>query len=77
MSALWYALAESLVLLLAYGIVLWCSVVSTIKRWHDQDRSASWAWLGVIPIVGWVGQGIMCAWVSGTPGVNRYGTQPR
>ena len=72
-----YVLAELAVLLLAFGLVFWCGVVVTVKRWHDLDRSGLWALLGFVPLVGWIGQTVMCSFSDGTRGANRYGPAPR
>ncbi len=71
-----YLVAESLCILLAVGLTFWCGVVVTIKRWHDVDRSGWWVLIGFVPVVGWVAQTVMCAWVSGTRGANTYGPPP-
>ncbi len=72
----WYGLAEFVAALVVLTLGLWCSVVVTIKRWHDLGKSGYWAWLGVVPVVGWIWQAVMC-WRVGMPGPNRYGPAPR
>jgi len=72
-----YVLSESVTLLLVIGLTCWCGAVVTIKRWHDLDKSGAWALLGFIPIVGWIGQTLMCSFSNGTRGPNRFGPAPR
>lgn len=72
-----YVLSELAALLLAFGLIFWCGVVVTIKRWHDVGRSGFWALLGFVPVVGWIGQTVMCGLINGTRGPNRYGPAPR
>lgn len=72
-----YVLSELAALLLAFGLIFWAGVVVTIKRWHDVDRSGLWALLGFIPVVGWIGQTVMCSLINGSRGTNRYGPAPR
>jgi uncharacterized membrane protein YhaH (DUF805 family) len=69
----WHLLAALLTVLLALGLVLWCDVAITIKRWHDLDKSAWWALLGLVPVAGWLGQSLVCSFKNGTTGVNRFG----
>ncbi len=72
-----YVLAESVTLLLIIGLTCWCGAVITVKRWHDLDKSGFWALLGFIPIIGWIGQTVMCSFSNGTRGPNRFGPAPR
>ena len=46
------------------------------RRLHDTDRSAWWLLLLLIPVVGWL---IILAFncQNGTPGVNRFGVDPK
>lgn len=46
-----------------------------IRRLHDTDRSGWWAWLNLVPVVGWL---VVFVWLCsiGTPGPNRYGDDP-
>jgi len=76
-ATLLYVLAELIVLALAFGIVFGSSVVLSIKRWHDLDKSGLWALIGFVPILGWVAQPLFFAFCRGTVGANRYGPPPR
>jgi uncharacterized membrane protein YhaH (DUF805 family) len=46
-----------------------------VRRLHDTDRSAWWALLSLVPIIGAIVLLIFLA-SSGTPGVNRFGLPP-
>ena len=46
------------------------------KRWHDQDRSGWWSLLLLIPLLGGLIVLIMCGFIAGTPGPNRFGEGP-
>ena len=65
-----------LVALLVLLVSLWSQYALTIKRFHDQNRSAWWAlWLlipGFGPLIGVVLAGCL----PGTSETNRYGTVP-
>lgn len=67
-----YALWYWLVLL----ILFWPSLAVQAKRWHDQDRSAWWILINLIPFVGGLIALIMCGFIAGSPGPNRYGEGP-
>ncbi|MBW6417868.1 DUF805 domain-containing protein [Celeribacter sp. PS-C1] len=51
------------------GLSVW------VRRLHDINRSGWWAFLILIPIIGWV---IMLVWAltKGTEGANRFGPDP-
>ena len=57
-------------------LLLWPSLAIAVKRWHDQNRSAWWILIGLIPFVGWLIALIMNGFIPGTPGPNRYGQDP-
>jgi uncharacterized membrane protein YhaH (DUF805 family) len=56
---------------------VWVGFALTVKRWHDRDRSWTWALLGFVPVAGWLWQGIECAFLEGTLGPNRFGPSPK
>ena len=56
--------------------LIWTSLAVQAKRWHDQDRSAWWILIGLIPFVGGIISLIMCGFIAGTPGPNRFGEGP-
>ena len=53
--------------------LIWISLATQAKRWHDQDKSAWWILIGLIPFVGGLIVLIMCGFIAGTPGPNRFG----
>lgn len=60
--------------LLVAGIALiWISLAIQAKRWHDQDKSAWWILVNLVPAVGGLVTLIMCGFLQGTPGPNRFG----
>ncbi len=56
--------------------LIWMSLAVQAKRWHDQDKSAWWILIGLIPFVGGLIVLIMCGFIAGTPGPNRFGEGP-
>jgi len=54
----------------------WCVWATSAKRWHDVDRSALYAALMIVPVVGIVLNVALNAWIDGTPGPNRFGDPP-
>ena len=72
-----YVLAENLTMLLALGIAVWIHGVMVIKRWHDLDRSGAWTLIVLVPFVGSLFQLVMCGFIAGTPGANRFGPAVR
>lgn len=66
-----------LVLFAVLGAVVWASLAITVKRWHDRGRSWVWLFLGFVPIVGWIWQGIECGFLEGTLGENQFGPSPK
>ena len=56
--------------------LIWMSLAVQAKRWHDQDKSAWWILIGFIPFVGGLITLIMCGFIAGTPGPNRFGDVP-
>ncbi len=68
-------LAELVALLLALGVISWCSTIVAIKRWHDLDKSGLWVLSAFVPLAGWVWEAIMCGFTKGTDGPNRFGPE--
>ncbi|HKP65197.1 MAG TPA: DUF805 domain-containing protein [Casimicrobiaceae bacterium] len=54
----------------------WCVWANSAKRWHDVDRSALYAALMIVPIVGVAVNVALNALIDGTPGPNRFGDPP-
>lgn len=56
--------------------LIWIGLAVQAKRWHDQDKSAWWILIGLVPFVGGLIVLIMCGFIAGTPGPNRFGDVP-
>ena len=56
--------------------IVWPSLVVTIKRWHDRDKSAWWVLINLIPIVGDIWALVENGFLKGTSGANRFGPDP-
>lgn len=57
-------------------IIIWPSVAMHVKRWHDQDKSGWWQLISIIPILGGLIVMVICGFVKGTSGPNRFGDDP-
>jgi uncharacterized membrane protein YhaH (DUF805 family) len=55
--------------------VLLMALFAQIKRWHDLDRSGWWCLINPIPLLNLYAF-IMCGFVKGTNGSNRFGVDP-
>jgi uncharacterized membrane protein YhaH (DUF805 family) len=66
----WVAL---LIYALAFGFI---SIAIAAKRWHDRDKSAWWALLAFVPIIGGIWTLVECGFLKGTAGPNQYGPDP-
>lgn len=64
----WYWLVNLVLFVIGLAILA--------KRWHDQDRSGWWSLLLLIPFLGGLVVIIMCGFIAGTPGPNRFGEGP-
>jgi uncharacterized membrane protein YhaH (DUF805 family) len=65
-----------LVILLVGLIATWITLVISIKRWHDRDKSGWSVLIGLIPIIGGLWVWIECGFLPGTEGPNKYGDVP-
>jgi uncharacterized membrane protein YhaH (DUF805 family) len=61
---------------LAFYAYFWCLFANSAKRWHDVDRSALYASLMLVPVVGIALDLALNALIGGTPGPNRFGDPP-
>src|SRR5882757_3574518 len=68
---------QSLVVLLALAIYLFCGVCLTVKRLHDRDMSGGWILVGLIPYIGPLFTFVVAGCLAGTDGSNSYGPDPR
>lgn len=55
----------------------WISLASTVKRYHDRNKSGWWAAITLVPGIGLIWSFIECGLMPGTPGTNTYGPPPR
>ena len=62
-----------LVVLLAYPAMIWISLAIGAKRWHDLDMSAWWLLLNFVPFIGPLVTLVLCGFIRGTFGPNRFG----
>ena len=57
-------------------VLLWPVLAVQVKRWHDRDKSGWWVLVNLIPIIGFFWSLIENGFLEGTPGANRFGTNP-
>jgi uncharacterized membrane protein YhaH (DUF805 family) len=76
-STLILVLVGILMLVVVLSLTCWALFALQVKRWHDRDKSWTWALLGFLPIIGWLWQGIECSYLEGTLGPNRFGPSPK
>jgi uncharacterized membrane protein YhaH (DUF805 family) len=70
---IYFSLPEKLFLIL---IFLWPNLAIHVKRWHDQDKSGWWHLICFVPYIGFLVAIIMCGFVKGSQGRNRFGDSP-
>ena len=44
------------------------------KRWHDRNKSAWWAFIHLVPVIGVLWTFVECGFFKGTTGRNRFGS---
>jgi uncharacterized membrane protein YhaH (DUF805 family) len=68
----------SVVLLVGAAVVLivWINIASTVKRFHDRDKSGVWFLIVLVPYIGSLWQLVECGFLPGSPGTNGYGPTP-
>jgi uncharacterized membrane protein YhaH (DUF805 family) len=62
-----------LFLVLLVPPLIWISITTQIKRWHDRDKSGWWFLVNFLPIIGWLWVLIECGFLKGSEGPNRFG----
>ena len=67
---------EGLIAMLFFALSLWIGLAVQIKRWHDRDKSAWWALLNLVPVLGTIWILVECGLLAGTAGANRFGRDP-
>jgi uncharacterized membrane protein YhaH (DUF805 family) len=58
---------------IAYVLAYLIALATTVKRWHDRDKSGWWVLISFIPIIGWIWSFIELGLLPGTLGPNRFG----
>lgn len=53
--------------------LIWVALAVSAKRWHDRDKSALWALLQFVPVIGTLWTLIENGLMRGTVGPNRFG----
>jgi uncharacterized membrane protein YhaH (DUF805 family) len=64
------------VIALAFLLGIWLNLASTVKRYHDRDKSGFWTLIALVPLIGGIWQIIECGFCTGTDGDNSYGAPP-
>jgi uncharacterized membrane protein YhaH (DUF805 family) len=59
--------------IVASWILLYPTIVVSVKRLHDHNKSGWWFLIYVVPVAGWFWQVVECGFLRGTLGDNRYG----
>ena len=54
-------------------LVLWPAIATSVKRWHDRDKSGWWVLINLIPVIGIVWVIVENGCLRGTVGPNRLG----
>ena len=54
-------------------VLLWSALAVSAKRWHDRDKSAWWALLQFVPVIGWLWTLVENGLLRGSWGRNRFG----
>jgi uncharacterized membrane protein YhaH (DUF805 family) len=67
-------LSMVLVIVAAGGLMCWINIASTIKRFHDRNKSGFWVLIIFVPYIGTLWQIVECGFLAGTPGGNDYGS---
>ena len=60
-------------LVIIFLILVYAQLPITVKRLHDIDLSGWWYLLFMIPFIGIVFALVICGFMPGTKGENRYG----
>jgi uncharacterized membrane protein YhaH (DUF805 family) len=61
----------------AFGVFsVWAGICIGIKRYHDRDKSGAWLLIQFVPMIGSLWYLIETGFLAGTPGANRFGSDP-
>ena len=63
-------------LILVTVVSLLVSIATDVKRYHYRDKSGWWVFIVFIPVVGAVWLLLVCGFLEGTRGPNRFGADP-
>ncbi len=61
----------AVIVLLVMAVV---GITTSVKRWHDRDKSGAWYFIAFIPIVGPIWALVELGFLPGTDGSNQYGS---
>jgi uncharacterized membrane protein YhaH (DUF805 family) len=61
------------VIILTLVLSSWINIASTVKRFHDRDKSGFWFLIVLVPYIGTIWQIVECGFLSGSHGINKYG----
>jgi uncharacterized membrane protein YhaH (DUF805 family) len=64
------------IIALTLVLTTWINIASTVKRFHDRDKSGFWFFIVLVPYVGAIWQIVECGFLSGSYGFNNYGPPP-
>jgi FAD/FMN-containing dehydrogenase/uncharacterized membrane protein YhaH (DUF805 family) len=59
-----------------YPLLFWSMIATAIKRLHDSDRSGSWIWILLIPVLGPLTLTFLLGFKKGNVYANRFGAVP-
>ena len=59
-----------------YGVTIWISIASSVKRYHDRGKEWVWYLVAFIPIVGPIWQLVELGFLPGDPVNNQFGPAP-
>jgi uncharacterized membrane protein YhaH (DUF805 family) len=65
-----------LIVLAVVVLMVWINIASTVKRFHDRDKSGLWFLIVFVPTIGAIWQLVECGFLPGSPGTNGYGPPP-
>lgn len=54
-------------------LVLWPAIATSVKRWHDRDKSGWWVLINLVPVIGTIWVLIENGMLRGSVGPNRFG----
>jgi len=53
----------------------WISIATTVKRFHDRNKSGWWYLIALVPFIGFFWILIECGFLKGTAGANNFGAE--